>query len=120
MKKLLLALVLVSALTIGIVSVASADNGPHGGFTPTADGCAGCHRAHTASGPNLLTSTSTLALCYTCHNTTGTGADTNVEDGVYLERDGVTESPTEGAPGRGLKGGGFANALMGVCMGIES
>ncbi|UCG24045.1 MAG: cytochrome c3 family protein [Chloroflexota bacterium] len=112
MKKLLLVLVLVSALSIAIVSVASADNGPHGGFTPTADGCAGCHRAHTASGPNLLVASSTLALCYTCHNTTGTGADTNVEDGVYLERDGVTEVPTEGDPGRGLKAGGFANALM--------
>jgi predicted CXXCH cytochrome family protein len=102
----LLVLVLVPA------GIAMADNGPHGGFDATADGCAGCHRAHTASGPNLLISDSTVALCYSCHDTAGTGADTNVEDGVYLERDGVTESPTEGTPDGGLKGGGFVNVLM--------
>jgi len=112
MKKYLFVILLVVALAIATFSLALADNGPHGGFTPTADGCAGCHRAHTASGPNLLTSTSTLSLCYSCHDSTGTGADTNVEDGVYLERDGNVESPTEGEPSRGLKGGGFVNVLM--------
>jgi hypothetical protein len=47
-----------------------------------------------------------------CHGSTGTGADTNVLDGVYLDRDTVTESPAEGTANRGLRGGGFVNALM--------
>jgi len=106
--------VILAACAIGLlamVGVAGADGGPHGGYTPTTDGCAGCHRAHTAAAPSLLT-TSVASLCYSCHGTAGNGADTNVEDGVYVERDGFTETPGEGVVARGLKGGGFANAFM--------
>jgi predicted CXXCH cytochrome family protein len=92
--------------------LASADNGPHGGFnTPTTDSCAGCHRAHTAVEENLLMTSST-DLCESCHGTTASGADTNVWDGVYTGLDPVTENPAEGAIDHGLKGGGFINALM--------
>lgn len=91
--------------------LALADNGPHGGYTATTDACAGCHRAHTAPAPNLLLDT-IPNLCYTCHGSTGSGADTDVVDGIYLERDLDAESPAEGIDNRGLKGGGFANALM--------
>jgi predicted CXXCH cytochrome family protein len=90
---LLLAMVLVP-------SVAVANNGVHGGYMPTTDACAGCHRAHTApssatwtySGPGgtstgsalLLGNTAELYLfCLTCHGASGQGADTNVEEGVY-------------------------------------
>ena len=90
---------------------ALADNGPHGGYTPTTDACAGCHRAHTAGAHRLLIDT-VSDLCLTCHGSTGFGADTNVEDGIYLEGDGVFESPAEGIVNRGLKGGGFVNAMM--------
>lgn len=95
-------------------TVVLADNGPHGGYTPTSDACAGCHRAHTALGPRLLFDT-VPSLCFTCHGSTGTGADTNVVDGIYLNRDLVAEAPAEGGAitaTRSLKGGGFVNALM--------
>jgi len=91
---------------------ARADNGPHGGYTATTDACAGCHRAHTAQGNHLLNAGSSTALCLTCHDTTGTGADTDVMDGVYLQRDAMTETPDEGAVNRGLKAGGFTHARM--------
>jgi predicted CXXCH cytochrome family protein len=108
MKKLLLAMPFVLALVLLSYGLALADNGPHGGFT---DACAGCHRAHTAPQAKLLLSAST-ALCQTCHGSTGTGADTNVIDGVYVNRDATTESPPGEGPGGSLKGGGFTNALM--------
>lgn len=91
--------------------LAWADNGPHGGYTPTTDACAGCHRAHTAPAARLLVDT-VPNLCLSCHGSTSTGADTNVADGVYVERDGTAEAPVEGAVNRGLKAGGFVNALM--------
>ena len=103
--------VAVMSLAFVFTSTARADNGPHSGFGPVTDACAGCHRAHTGQGGYLLLSTGT-ALCESCHGTPGTGADTNVWDGVYVERDGVTEAPAEGVAGRGLRGGGFANALI--------
>jgi hypothetical protein len=59
-----------------------------------------------------LLTTPVAALCYSCHGTAATGADTNVEDGVYLDRDAVTEAPAEGVADLGLKGGGFTNAIM--------
>jgi len=90
---------------------ARADNGPHGGYTAVTDACAGCHRAHTAAGTRLLVD-AVPALCLTCHGSAATGADTDVSDGVYLERDASAESPAEGAAGRGLRAGGFAFALM--------
>ncbi len=108
MKKMFFALVLVFTLTLLVTSTALADNGPHGGFTLTTDACAGCHRAHTAVGPQLLIGAG-YQICLSCHGTTGTGADTNVIDGVYTTRAGVTG---EGVAGRGLISGGFTNALM--------
>jgi len=92
---------------------ASADNGPHtGAFTATTDACAGCHRAHRGEARRLLKQATQQALCFSCHGTNATGADTNVEDGVYLERDPHVESPAEGIANRGLRGGGFEYALM--------
>lgn len=88
-----------------------ADNGPHGGYTATTDACAGCHRAHTASAAKLLVS-DVPNLCYTCHGATGTGADTNVVDGIYTERDATVDG--EGFVNGGLKAGGFVNATMDV------
>ncbi len=101
--------------------LALADNGPHGNYTATTDACAGCHRAHTAVGPNLLVENNTYALCMSCHGTAGPGADTNVEDGVYLERDGNNEVPDEGgADSQSLKGGGFTNAWMDTNINMDS
>lgn len=112
MKKVILSITLVSALFIALAGMASADNGPHGGFnSPTTDSCAGCHRAHTATAQKLL-SVSTANLCESCHGSAATGADTNVWDGVYVQRDATTENPAEGVPNRGLRAGGFVNTIM--------
>jgi predicted CXXCH cytochrome family protein len=80
---------------------ASADNGPHVmGAGVLADGCAGCHRVHTAK-TDMLTMEAQPQLCYTCHSTSGTGADTDVVGGVG--RGQVTGA---------LRGGGFEYALI--------
>lgn len=71
---------------------ASANGGPHGGYTLTTSACAGCHRTHTAVAPNLLTGTSVYALCTTCH---AGAVQTDVVHGVRTN-DGAT-----------LNGGGF-------------
>ena len=116
MKKLLIALVLGLILVLALATVAMADNGPHGGFTATTDACASCHRAHTAQvGSNSLLIMDVEALCLSCHD--GTGAGTNVEDGIYMQSGsdaftGVAGSHVEGADGASLFGGGFTNALM--------
>lgn len=75
-------LVLVLTLALGL-EPAKANGGPHGGYTATTDACAGCHRAHTATGPRLLIDASTQALCLTCHGAGATGATTDVENGIW-------------------------------------
>lgn len=101
-------LLLLLSLPAGL---ALADNGPHGGYTASTDACAGCHRAHTAPAPKLLVN-AVPDLCFTCHGSTGQGADTNVVDGQYFDRDIDSTDSGEGVNNRGLKGGGFVNALI--------
>jgi predicted CXXCH cytochrome family protein len=85
---------------------AAADNGPHmKGAGLTADTCAACHRAHTAKAPYLLKE-SQEKLCFTCHGTSGTGSNEDVEDGVGYS--GAGRTGTKGA----LRGGGFKYALI--------
>lgn len=110
MKKYLIALLFAAVLLIVTASFASANGGPHGGYTATTDACAGCHRAHTAVGPNLLVQTSTYALCMSCHGSAGTGADTNVEDGFFLStRSASTVGTANTADNAPLLAGGFVN-----------
>lgn len=109
MKKYLIIGGLLLALLVATAGMASANGGPHGGYSATTDACAGCHRAHTATGPKLLIAADTYSLCMTCHGAAATGADTNVEDGVYLDRDGTTENPAEGTVNAGLNGGKFGS-----------
>jgi predicted CXXCH cytochrome family protein len=79
---------------------ASADGGPHGGYTATGgtqgglpDQCAACHRVHQGqSVGRLLKASSPYALCLTCHN--GSGSVLDVLDGVRL---GALIGPTTGA-----------------------
>ncbi len=92
-----------------------ADGGPHvssansGVTTLASDSCAGCHRAHTAPGELLINGANDELLCMTCHGAAGTGATTNVEDGVQyaLANDGDGQ-PVAGA----LRSGGFVNARI--------
>jgi predicted CXXCH cytochrome family protein len=84
-------------LTLGFVTNARANGGPHGGYTATTDACAGCHRAHTGQAAGLLVSAQP-GLCYTCHGSSATGSVLNVADGAY-----------EGAGGGNLLAGGFSS-----------
>ena len=114
MKRLILVTAIALGLMVIVAGLAFANGGPHGGYTPTTDACAGCHRAHSAIGPNLLMEDGTYALCVTCHGSAGAGANTNVDDGLYLStRDdsggngnvGAANTPDNAA----LLGGGFVN-----------
>ena len=89
---------------------AFADNGPHVvGAGAVADGCAGCHRAHTATQPKLLLQAQP-ALCYTCHGAGGTGASTDVESGIAYTL--ASRNGSAGVVAGALRGGGFANARI--------
>lgn len=93
---------------------ALADGGPHvmtvnnGSLGLTADSCAGCHRAHTAQGPNLINAEDDTALCLTCHGATGAGATTDVASGLQYRLAGRGTTPLLGA----LRSGGFVRAAL--------
>jgi predicted CXXCH cytochrome family protein len=93
-----------------------ADGGPHvaainnGSTGITADGCAGCHRAHTAQGAGLLV-TSEENLCLFCHGASGTGATTDVATGLQYKLG--TGGQGRGAVLGALRGGGFLEASIG-------
>jgi predicted CXXCH cytochrome family protein len=109
MKKYLVVLLLTVVLLIATVSLASANGGPHGGYDATTDACAGCHRAHTAVGPGLLVQTTTQALCLSCHGAGGSGADSDVVNGRWLEGRNATDTTGDAntAINASLLGGGF-------------
>ncbi|MBI5878783.1 MAG: hypothetical protein HZB53_14120 [Chloroflexi bacterium] len=107
-KQLIIALVLTLVVVAFVASPASADNGPHGGFTPTTDGCAGCHRAHTGVGTPLLKASSIYALCTACHGVTAGGANTDVLDGKNI------------ADSKALKGGGFNTTFMNTTLAVAA
>jgi predicted CXXCH cytochrome family protein len=93
-----------------------ADGGPHvktinnGSLGINADGCAGCHRAHTAQGAMLLKAEDEEAFCLTCHGSAVVGATTDVMNGVQytLAGTGLRDTTLLGA----LRGGGFDQARL--------
>jgi predicted CXXCH cytochrome family protein len=96
-----------------------ADNGPHRGVPgDLAIGCAECHRTRVASTSELLGVTAQTALCYTCHGTTGTGATTDVQDGVQYAPASTAQITSVTRTGSGttfagaLRGGGFSQAVI--------
>ncbi len=97
---------------------ALADGGPHiaalnnGSGGLTSDTCAGCHRAHTAQGAMLLKEEGT-ALCTSCHGSAGTGATTNVADGVQYQLAAAGGPTLRGSVLGALRNGGFTNARIG-------
>jgi predicted CXXCH cytochrome family protein len=116
-----LALLIVGgAVWLLLAAPAFADNGPHHmGAGTTPDSCAGCHRAHTAQGPNLLKESDQSLLCTTCHGNGITGATTNVLSGQQsFAADGTTKPGAVTTVTRGttiagpLRGGGFDTAAL--------
>jgi predicted CXXCH cytochrome family protein len=101
MNRWYIAPIMAIALALLWVASASADGGPHGGYTQLTYRCAGCHRAHTAEGSHLLKETSALALCSSCHHTTGSSSD---ELNGLAYSSGTIRGP--------LRAGGFMNAMM--------
>jgi len=110
MKKAFL-LVMTIGFVLAMSGLAFASAGPHSGpnFAQTTDACAGCHRGHTAVLSSLLKQGTTYySFCTSCHD--GTGANTNVVDGVFLGTVTSWSTQTYGTAGAGLNGGGFSNA----------
>jgi len=110
-KRLLIVTVVALILAFMTAGLVQGYGGPHGGgYDATTDACAGCHRAHTATDSGLLMESS-YALCMSCHGSTATGANTNVEDGYYLSsRDDVYDDGAANTPDyAALLGGGFVN-----------
>ncbi len=52
---------------------------PHGGFSRSSRLCEVCHTDHEAPGNKLVRSTSESALCFTCHNGTGSNFNTEIQ-----------------------------------------
>jgi len=108
-----------SAIILGIgvmgAAPAFADNGPHQSTTGslTVDRCAGCHRAHTAKAAYLLAGATETALCENCHGASGTGATTDVFDGVGYDNTSANNGiPRAGSVVGALRGGGFDKAAI--------
>ena len=107
--------------TIGLVAVlvglwvtggaVRADNDLHDkdALLTDADGCAGCHRAHSAKAEKLLLAGPNQDdFCFTCHD--GSGAETNVVNGVLI--DGTQYGIGDDSDHNPLRGGGFLYAWM--------
>ena len=113
-----LALVLAGgALWLILAAVpALADGGPHvmtvnnGSLGINADGCAGCHRAHTAQGPFLINAADETALCKTCHGAVAVGSTVDVMTGVQYSLRGV--AGVGGTQLGALRGGGYDTARL--------
>jgi predicted CXXCH cytochrome family protein len=103
MRRTLAVAISLIAMYLALGSVALAGN-PHADFTTNPDGCAACHRVHTATSGNLIKDPSGTAMCQTCHQG-GAGADTDVMNGKYITS-GESDH-TWGDPNMNLLGGGF-------------
>lgn len=108
---LIAVLAVLSVFLLGGVAIAGV--GPHKGGVPgfpqDTDACAGCHRAHTAVFSSILKAGATYyEFCTSCHD--GTGANTNVVNGVFLGTVTGWGTETYGTADAGLNAGGFAEA----------
>ena len=110
MRKLALIGAIAALWLFVAAATAFADGGPHSMTTNngtagiSADSCAGCHRAHTATAANLLNADQP-EICLNCHD--GSKATTDVVAGVQYSATSQT-LPVLGA----LRGGGFQFSLI--------
>ncbi len=105
-----LLLAAVPALADGGPHVTAKNSGYGTGSTLVSDNCAACHRAHTARGFNLVNANTADELCLSCHGSSGTGATTNVANGVQFALGSGTVRG--GSPAGALRGGGFLTARI--------
>ena len=111
MRRLALVIAIGAVWLILAAVPALADGGPHvmtqnnGSLGINADGCAGCHRAHTAQGPFLINAADETALCTTCHGAAGAGATTDVMSGIQYRLVGAGAPRPRRPPGRRLRHG---------------
>lgn len=106
MRKIICTATLLLIIVAMWTSVALANGGPHADYSATTDACAGCHQTHTAPQAQLLREVDPT-LCLSCHGGSATGANTDVDDGVY--ENAREANIGEGTDGEALKGGGFVN-----------
>ncbi|MBI5232598.1 MAG: cytochrome c3 family protein, partial [Coriobacteriales bacterium] len=123
MKRFVLLLGLVLAMSLVFVGAAYANFGPHGGYITDTDSCAGCHRAHTSFstvtfdpkvGAELLApdekpsallvgSAATMTeFCNACHGQNAPGASTNVVQGIFDSGPSGSSTQTVGTSNGGV------------------
>jgi len=111
MRRFWLIATLAALFVLLLGGVAMAGAGPHQGpgFPQNTDACAGCHRAHTAVHSSILKAGATFYdFCTSCHD--GTGANTNVVNGVFVGTITTWGTQSYGTAGAGLNAGGFSQA----------
>lgn len=78
--------VLAAGLALGLAillwpQVASGYDNPHGPYDAFPAGCAACHITHAGVGPGILSQPNMTAVCFTCHD--GTGSIYDVVTGQF-------------------------------------
>jgi len=63
------------AILLGRPQVASGYDNPHGPYDVFPAACAACHITHAGVGPGLLSQSNMTAVCFTCHDGTGSTYD---------------------------------------------
>ena len=69
----------LSALAPGTASADGPFTSPHPGTSAVTDSCAACHRLHTAQNNLLISASPQSTLCFTCHDSAGSGSNYRVE-----------------------------------------
>jgi predicted CXXCH cytochrome family protein len=82
----------------GQAALGAPEAGTHGPYGMAADRCALCHRSHAAQGPSslLVRGLPQAPLCFQCHDTAGTGANTRVQ-AQYADPFVPANSPATGS-----------------------
>lgn len=69
---------------------------PHGPYASTTSECSTCHTTHQAAGPRLLNQSQEVAVCFFCHNGTGSQNVTYQEFANYPSRHPVPAGANPG------------------------
>jgi len=119
MKKIgiIASLSLILMLIMTATALASATSGPHGSFTTNTNGCAACHKTHTAQGKWLISSMAAgsqndvYRVCMYCHQA-GVGSHYDEANGQIMDST-TTNSTTSPSAKWATSAGGF-NYMPGI------